>query len=198
MRIEYTRDSLTVSDLDPDPILQLAQWLDDATSAGEIEPSAMCLATSLDGRPSCRMVLLRDLNRWGLVFYTNYLSRKGLELEVNPHASVCFWWRGLERQVRVEGTVYRVDEEESDAYFASRPRESQVSSIVSPQSQVIANREDLELAASQITDTSRPEHWGGYRLKPDAFEFWQGRAARLHDRFRYSGGPAWVIERLAP
>ena len=198
MRSDYTRDSLTLSDLDADPIHQLAIWLDDATDVGEIEPSAMCLATSIEGRPSCRMVLLRDLDSSGLVFYTNYLSRKGVELDGNPHAALCFWWRGLERQVRIEGAVERVPDSDSDAYFASRPRESQVSAMVSPQSQVIANREELEVAASLVTEVLRPEHWGGYRLKPEMFEFWQGRAARLHDRFRYSGSPRWVIERLAP
>lgn len=198
MRSDYTRDSLSLSDLDADPIRQLAKWLENATDSGEIEPTAMCLATSLDGRPSCRMVLLRELSSAGLAFYTNYLSKKGVELDENPHAAICFWWRGLERQVRIEGLVERVSNAESDAYFYSRPRESQVSAMVSPQSQVITSREELEMEASQVAEVSRPEHWGGYRLRPEMFEFWQGRSARLHDRFRYSGAPGWVIERLAP
>lgn len=199
MRLEYQRGALERGDLDPDPIRQLSLWLDQAVAAHEVEPTAMCLATEMQGRPSARMVLMRGIGPEGLVFYTNEKSRKGRELLANSQVAACFWWSQLERQVRVEGAVKRLSAEQSDQYFASRPRDSQISAIVSPQSQVIPSREVLESAAREVQETNRPAHWGGFVLQPDQFEFWQGREARLHDRFRYQlRDGKWVIERLAP
>ena len=199
MRLEYKRGALERGDLDPDPIRQLSSWVDEAVAAHEVEPTAMCLATEMHGRPSARMVLMRGIGPEGLVFYTNEESRKGRELLSNPQAAVCFWWSLLERQVRVEGAVKRLSTEQSEQYFASRPRDSQISAMVSPQSQVIPSREVLESAAQEVQETKRPAHWGGFVLQPDQLEFWQGREARLHDRFRYQlRDDEWVIERLAP
>jgi len=204
-RSNYSHGQLNETDLDPVPFRQLQQWLDEAHAQGLLEPTAMTLATVSDaGRPSCRVVLLRGLNARGLVFFTNYLSRKGREIESNPAACVCFWWGDLERQVRVEGRIERVSPTESDAYFAARPRASQIASAASPQSQPVPNREALEACVSQLEAASgetvaRPDHWGGYRLVPDRWEFWQGRESRLHDRFcvtRTEHG--WVTQRLAP
>lgn len=204
-RKEYTVSELSESMLDPSPFAQLQGWLRDAHSAGVTEPNAMCLATTdAHGRPSARMVLLRDLDERGLSFFTNYLSRKGKELSQQPFGSVCFWWGGLERQVRVEGRIEKVPTVESDAYFASRPRDSQLASSASPQSQVIFSREELESRVSALSemydsDIPRPDIWGGFRLIPDTFEFWQGREARLHDRLVYRlERDQWEIVRLAP
>ncbi len=203
-RSEYGLAALNREELPDDPVELLRQWLAEAVTAGVIEPSAMCLSTVSEGRPSSRMVLLRGLDGSGLTFFSNYLSRKGSELDANPYASVCFWWGALERQVRVEGRVERVSAAESDAYFASRPRESQLASAASPQSQVVATRDEIvaemdTMAWLQPTQIMRPAHWGGYRLQPDAFEFWQGGRARLHDRFRYEiSDSGWNISRLAP
>ncbi|MBI1333822.1 MAG: pyridoxamine 5'-phosphate oxidase [Armatimonadetes bacterium] len=199
---EYTSGKLDFPDLLADPIEQLRLWLQDATNAKVIEPMAMTLATvSAGGLPSARMVLLRGLDE-GVVFYTNYLSRKGMELGENPHAALCFWWGVLERQVRVEGRVAKVPTEESDAYFASRPKDSQAASAISPQSQIVDDRKELEQAMREMQEQStieRPDHWGGYRLIPTYVEFWQGRKARLHDRFAYiRQGDGWNIHRLAP
>lgn len=197
--MEYQRGALELGDLDPDPIRQLSSWVDEAVAAHEVEPTAMCLATEMQGHPSARMVLMRGIGAKGLEFYTNEESRKGRELLANPRAAACFWWSRMERQVRVEGAVSRLSSEQSDQYFASRPRDSQISAIVSPQSQVIPSREVLESAAQEVQETNRPAHWGGFVLQPDHFEFWQGREARLHDRFRYQWrDDKWVIERLAP
>lgn len=205
VRANYDRADLEPEHLDPDPVIQLRRWIDDAAAQGVIEPNAMCLATAgSDGQPHARVVLLRGLDERGLTFFTNYESQKGRDLASNPLGSVCFWWGLMERQVRVEGVVTKVSAEESDAYFASRPRDSQLASASSPQSQVVASREELE---SRMTDLgvaspegmSRPENWGGYRLVPTQFEFWQGRPARLHDRLVYvRSGEAWEIQRLAP
>jgi pyridoxamine 5'-phosphate oxidase len=203
-RKDYTLGELELSDLLDQPSMQLKLWLEVATQAGVIEPNAMTLSSvASNGRPSSRVVLLRGLSEQGLTFFTNYGSRKGQELLESGFACVNFWWGALERQVRVEGMVLKVPDEESDAYFASRPYESQLASAASPQSQVIS-REELEqkVAALQLefpTQVPRPAHWGGFRLMPDTFEFWQGRKARLHDRIRYElKVDAWVKMRLAP
>ena len=204
-RLEYGQRGLSRSDLLDDPIQQLELWLEDASREQILEPTAMSLATAdAKGRPSSRMVLLRGLDSKGLTFFTNGLSRKGEELAVNPWAAVCFWWGPMERQVRVEGRVERVSPQESDDYFAHRPRGSQLASAASPQSRVVQSREELEelvrsLDLAQPDRVERPEHWGGYRLMPEAFEFWQGRPARFHDRFSYrKEGAGWLIDRLAP
>jgi pyridoxamine 5'-phosphate oxidase len=204
LRKQYTVGALLESDANPDPVAQLRGWLEDATSAGIHEPNAMSVATiGANGRPSSRFVLLRGLDERGLTFFTNYESRKAQELEQYPFACVNFWWGSLERQVRVEGAVERVSSEESDAYFDSRPYESQAASAASPQSRPITREAlenlVLELKRAHPDRVPRPENWGGFRIKPDAFEFWQGRPARLHDRLVYSlEGGAWVIRRIAP
>ncbi len=203
-RKEYTLGELELSDLLDHPIAQLKLWLEVAAQEAVIEPNAMTLSTvANNGRPSSRVVLLRGLAEDGLTFYTNYNSRKGLELQATGFACLNFWWRSLERQVRVEGIVRQVSGAESDAYFASRPYESQLASAASPQSQIVT-RSQLEQNVAKLrlefpTQVPRPAHWGGFRLEPDAFEFWQGRKARLHDRIRYKlEGDAWVKTRLAP
>lgn len=201
-RKDYGQVGLDLSDLDPDPCRQLIAWLADASAAGIEEPNAMALSTvGPDGRPSSRMVLLRGLDPH-LRFFTNYKSRKGQELDKNPYAAGLFWWGQLNRQVRIEGLVERVGDDVSDAYFASRPLDSRLASVLSPQSQVIAGREDLEQAMRDFAskgEPSRPDHWGGYELIPVRYEFWQGRTARLHDRFVYSReDDGWSIVRLAP
>jgi pyridoxamine 5'-phosphate oxidase len=202
-RKEYTLSELEISDLLDNPIEQLKLWLEVAAQAGMIEPNAMTLSSVADnGRPSSRVVLLRGLSESGLTFYTNYNSRKGQELKATGFACINFWWGALERQVRVEGRVQQVSSAESDAYFASRPYESQLASAASPQSQIVT-REELEQKVATLRlefhgVVPRPAHWGGFRLEPDTFEFWQGRKARLHDRIRYElEGDMWVKVRLA-
>ncbi len=196
---------LDLRDLDPDPIVQLRRWLAEARAAGSDLAEAAALATATrDGAPSARMVLLKDAAPAGLAFYTGYESRKGLELAENPRAALVLYWHEPGRQVRVEGAVERLSPEESDAYFDSRPLGSRLSAAVSPQSRVVASREQLEAAAAELGRQSgesvpRPETWGGYRLVPVEWEFWQHRLDRLHDRFRYRQvGGDWKIERLAP
>jgi pyridoxamine 5'-phosphate oxidase len=200
-RSEYTRGELNEGELNPDPLAMLNEWLAYARNANVTEPTAMCLSTvGADQRPSSRFVLLRGVDS-GLLFYTNYLSRKGQEISENPSACVNFWWGDLERQIRVEGRLEKVTPEESDAYFMSRPVGSRVASAASPQSQIVPSREFLDALAQELDGETltRPEHWGGYRLVPDYFEFWQGRKARLHDRFAFvRQGDAWIIHRLAP
>lgn len=208
LRRAYSSGGLDVDDLAPTWSEQLLRWLDDAEQAGILEINAMVLATAdPSGRPHARTVLLKGLDECGLVFYTNYRSRKGRELEANPQASVVFPWVELQRQVLVSGTVRKLDPEASDRYFASRPHGSQIGALASAQSEVIASRAVLEEAYAELsarypegTQVPRPEHWGGFRLEPDEVEFWQGRPNRLHDRLRYRLDPerGWVIERLAP
>jgi pyridoxamine 5'-phosphate oxidase len=203
----YRLQRLGEAQADTDPLLQFDRWFDDATKAALIEPNAMTLATANEsGRPSARLVLLKGYGAEGFVFYTNRRSRKGRELAVNPYAALCIWWAELERQVRIEGIVSQVSEAESETYFRTRTRESQLGACVSEQSEVIASREALEQRLVELTrrylgqDVPRPPHWGGYRLIPDEYEFWQGREHRLHDRLRYrrDRNGNWLIERLAP
>jgi len=206
LRIEYQQRSLTETDVDSDPIRQFLRWFNECLSARAHEPNAMTLATcDASGAPSARTVLLKGVDT-GFVFYTNYLSHKARDLEQNPRAALVFWWPELERQVRVEGQISKTTEAESDAYFASRPRDSQIGSAASPQSEVIASRQVLEDQARALRERfpagniPRPAHWGGYRLLPRRLEFWQGRPSRLHDRIEYIRDPAshWIIRRLAP
>ena len=197
---------LDESTVDPDPIKQFQVWFDDAINAGLILPEAMTVATSTrDGRPSARVLLLKQVDQNGFVFFTNYLSAKSKDLDENPYASLVFWWPPLEKQVRIEGSVTKTSSEESKEYFATRPRESQIGAWASRQSEVIADREVLEkrnaefeqLYAGRSVDC--PEHWGGYRLTPERIEFWKGREGRLHDRLVYERqADRWVIKRLAP
>jgi pyridoxamine 5'-phosphate oxidase len=200
--VEDERDRpLDERDLDADPVAQLRAWLDEARAAGVELPEAMTLATAArDGAPSARIVLLKDAGRRGLSFFTNYGSRKGAELAENPRAALVLYWHALGRQVRVEGDVERLPEAESDAYFESRPPGSRRSAAVSPQSEVVGSRAELERAAEELGDEiPRPASWGGYLLVPSLWEFWQHRLDRLHDRFRYRPGEdGWIVERLAP
>jgi len=204
---QYTRNPpLLETDLAPDPLAQLAQWLEAAEAAGLMEPTAMTLATvGGDGRPSARIVLYKGPHEGGLTFYSNYGSRKGAELAPGAAAALVFWWDKLERQVRVEGRMSRLPRELSERYFHSRPRPSQLAAYTSQQSRVVAGRPELErrLAENERTLGSKqvplPEQWGGYLLTPEYFEFWQGQPGRLHDRLVYRrDGMRWRIERLEP
>ena len=194
------------TDLDPDPLIQFRRWYDEAAAAGVRAPEAMALATSTsDGAPSLRMVLLKGADERGFAFYTGYVSRKASELDSNPRAALLFYWDPLGRQVRIEGTVERVAENESDAYFATRPRGAQLAATASKQSSVLANRDEIDSRVAELDhdytarEVPRPEHWGGYRLVPDIYEFWQHREDRLHDRLRYRRADgSWAIERLSP
>ena len=194
-------------DLDPDPLVLFRRWFDAATAAGTLEPEAVALATATpDGRPSARMVLAKGVDERGFAFYTNYGSRKGEELEANPRAALLFHWPALGRQVRVEGPVERLPREESERYARNRSRDSQVSALASPQSRPVPSREWLEDRVAELArehegrELPVRDDWGGYRLMPDAWEFWQHRPNRLHDRFRYLPDPGggWRIERLGP
>jgi pyridoxamine 5'-phosphate oxidase len=207
LRLDYRRGRLLESKVDPDPFVTFASWYQEAHDAETPEPNGMTLATvGADNRPSARIVLLRQLDDLGFCFFTNYESRKGQELAANPWAALLFWWSRLERQVRIEGQVERLTEAESDAYYHSRPKGSRLGAWVSAQSQVIPNRQVLEdqLAALEKEyaeeEPPRPPYWGGYRLVPALFEFWQGGPHRLHDRLRYTRQEdgVWSIERLAP
>ena len=205
LRKSYERAELDEAASDPDPMHQFAAWLEQAIAARLPEPSSMTLATvGSDRRPSTRIVLVKAYDARGIVWYTNYESRKGRELAAHPVASLQFHWVELERVVRIEGAVEKVTEAESDAYFATRPLDSRIGAWASPQSQVIASRAVLVANAARygarfMLKPPRPPHWGGFRLRPDVWEFWQGRKSRLHDRLRYrleAGG--WLRERLAP
>lgn len=206
LREDYTRATLSESDALADPFAQFESWLSAAVSAGIHEPHAMTLATAdANGSPSARIVLLRDVSPAGLVFYTNYASAKGRDMADNPRVALLFFWKELERQVRIRGTVSKVTREESEAYFHSRPRGSQIGALASPQSEVLASREWLDAREKELSARYEgkpiplPETWGGYRVVPHAFEFWQGRASRLHDRLAYSRPEGtWQRVRLAP
>jgi pyridoxamine 5'-phosphate oxidase len=197
---------LQESAVDPDPLEQFRRWYADAEAAEIRAPHAMTLATaSPDGAPSARMVLLKGADEAGFVFFTGYVSRKAGELDANPRAALLFHWDALGRQVRVEGGVERVTSEESDAYFATRPRGAQLAAAASRQSAVLSGRDELDARVGELEseyagkDVPRPGHWGGYRLVPEAYEFWQHREDRSHDRLRYRrDGAAWLIERLSP
>ena len=205
LRKSYERAELSESASQADPLAQFGQWFDEARRGEVPEPNAMTLATvGSDLRPSTRVVLIKDFDARGIVWYTNYDSRKGQELAGNPFAALQFHWVELERVVRIEGQVQKVDDAESDAYYASRPLDSRIGAWASPQSQVITGRAWLAAEAARygarfLLKPPRPPHWGGFRLVPDRWEFWQGRKSRLHDRLRYRlDGCAWVRERLAP
>ena len=207
IRKEYMQRGLHESEVGADPIRQFEAWFDAAREVTPLEPNAMALATvGADGRPSLRMVLLKGIDERGFVFYTNYESRKGRELADTPWAALTFFWPEMERQIRIEGQVERVSDEESDTYFHSRPIGSQLSASASRQSEVIPGREPLEERVAELAaryqdqEIPRPENWGGFRVIPDFIEFWQGRPSRLHDRLRYrlSADGSWIIERLSP
>ena len=206
LRLEYSQATLSEHEVDADPIRQFANWFDAALAAEISEPNAMNLATiGKLGRPSARIVLLKDFDARGFTWYTNYSSRKGQDLLAHPYAAITFHWDELERQIRIEGTVERVSDEENDNYFSIRPIKSRLGAIASAQSMPIASRELLEQqfeeASEKFGETPpRPAHWGGYRLKPDLLEFWQGRRSRLHDRVLYTldTNGNWQRSRLQP
>lgn len=203
LRKNYEKHHLNESEINKNPFAQFAAWFSDAQSSNILEPNAMTLATATsDGKPSARIVLLKEVIKEGFVFYTNYLSRKGKEMAANPNAALLFFWDALERQVRIEGKIQKVAEEKSDEYFHSRPLESRIGAIVSAQSQVVESRKVLEELFEQKKkerNLDRPKHWGGYVLMPHYFEFWQGRPNRIHDRIAYTKNEnGWLIHRLSP
>jgi pyridoxamine 5'-phosphate oxidase len=206
LRREYARARLDEKDVSPDPFAEFARWFAEAQAAEAAEVNAMVLATAtLDGRPSARVVLLKGFDERGFVFFTDYRSRKAEELETNPRAALGFHWTELERQIRIEGKVARTSLEESESYYRTRPIGSRLGAWASHQSRAIGSRADLEAGLREVErrfsgpDVPLPQHWGGYRVSPECFEFWQGRENRLHDRIRYlREGDGWRVERLSP
>lgn len=206
IRSEYNKGFLSREQLNDDPIVQFKHWLEEAVESNCLNPTALTLATvDARQRPSNRIVLLKEVNQRGFVFFTNYLSKKGEDLEASEYACLNFFWGELERQVRISGKVKKVSDQLSDDYFHSRPRESQIGALVSPQSQVVPDDDALQVKYKELDKAyagktiPRPAHWGGYVVVPDDIEFWQGRANRMHDRYRYTKvGQAWCIDRLAP
>jgi pyridoxamine 5'-phosphate oxidase len=207
IRREYSRARLDEADVSQDPLVEFARWFAEAREAELPDPNAMTLATaSADGAPSARIVLLKAFDERGFVFFTDYRSRKGAELEANPRAALVFYWGELDRQVRITGTVSRTSHDESERYFTSRPLGSRLGAWASHQSRVLPGRAALEAELRVVEarfgdgDIPLPEHWGGFRVVPETIEFWQGRESRLHDRIRYSreGGGRWRVERLSP
>jgi pyridoxamine 5'-phosphate oxidase len=206
IRKDYQRERLLENNIQDDPFLQFKHWLDEAIDDNIDEPTAMMLSTvDANGNPSSRIVLLKDASNEGFTFFTNYESRKGEEIQHHPQVAALFFWSALERQVRIEGRAEKIESAFSDEYFLSRPLESKFAAHVSPQSKVIVGREVLETGLDAVKkryadiEIPRPEHWGGYKIIPQYFEFWQGGSARLHDRLRYTKQPeGWKIDRLAP
>lgn len=208
LRREYGEEGLDAPDLAPDPIVMFRRWLADTVDAGLHEPNAMVVTTvSAEGRPSSRMVLLKGVDEEGFVFYTNYDSRKGSDIEANPSISLLFPWHDLQRQVRIDGTASRVSREESEAYFSSRPRESQLGAWASPQSTEVSSRAELDERYTEVEErfgeadaVPLPPQWGGYRVRPELVELWQGRKGRMHDRlvYRRENDGTWSTARLAP
>jgi len=206
IRHDFAKQTLDETDVNANPILQFEKWFEEAVGAQVIDPNAMTVCTAtIEGKPSARIVLLRSINENGFIFYTNYTSRKGSEIEMNPNCAMVFFWPELERQIRIEGVLQKQTAEESNIYFNSRPHESKIGAWVSEQSKVISSREVLNKEYEKISEkypnenVPRPPHWGGYLLKPISIEFWQGRPNRLHDRILYSlKNNSWKIERLSP
>ena len=206
MRQEYAAGSLNETNMPQNPMEEFNVWLDFAINSGLTEPNAMTVATStLDGKPSARVLLLKEVNDKGFVFFTNYLSRKGRELVVNPEVALVFDWHDIERQVRVEGRAEKLPEEESEAYFNERPEDAKIGAWASPQSKIVKDREELEKHLEEIEEqfedmpVHRPSHWGGYLIRPSVIEFWQGRPSRMHDRIvYYKTEDGWTMHRLAP
>ena len=207
LRKDYTLEDLNEEEIDPNPFIQFKIWFNQSVAAQLPEPNAMTLATCTpDGKPSARMVLLKDIDERGFVLFTNYKSQKGQEISVNPHAALVFWWAELERQVRIVGTVEKISSAQSDSYFEVRPPFSRLGAWASNQSEVISSRDVLETQLIEFQrqyenqEVPRPPHWGGFRVIPQEIEFWQGRSSRLHDRLRYTlvDNGNWKIERLSP
>ena len=206
MRQEYAAGSLNETNMPQNPMEEFNVWLDFAINSGLTEPNAMTVATATaDGKPSARVLLLKEVNDKGFVFFTNYLSRKGRELVVNPEVALVFDWHDIERQVRVEGRAEKLPEEESEAYFNERPEDAKIGAWASPQSKIVKDREELEKHLEEIEEqfegmpVHRPNHWGGYLIRPTVIEFWQGRPSRMHDRLVYfKTEEGWTMHRLAP